>query len=132
MTDPSDVLAFGEGFHTDLTYLQNPPRAAILVSRKLSPPGTGDTLFVDAFALAATLPPELRARAAGRHALHTDKAGRNATHPVLRVVSGRPALWVNRHFARRLASDGDESPADAALLEELLAHIDVATACGHH
>lgn len=148
VTDPSDVLAFGEGFHTDLTYLRRPPRAAVLLSRLLSPPGTGTTLFLDAFALADTLPADLRARAAGRWAWHTDKAGRNSTHPVVRLVDGRPALWVNRHFTRRLASEeavaaaascwssgpcpgtepDEESPSDASLLEEVLSHADAAAA----
>mmetsp|Transcript_26087 Transcript_26087/g.50668 ORF Transcript_26087/g.50668 Transcript_26087/m.50668 type:complete len:386 (-) Transcript_26087:334-1491(-) len=123
-----DKLAFGEGFHTDLTYLPNPPVAAVLAGRQLPPRGLGDTLFMSAFGLFESLPNATRAQIAKLRAVHTDKAGRQATHPMTTDLSGRTGLNVNRHFTRHVheddvaAMEGGRESAET-LMRSLFEHI---------
>ena len=100
VTEPDDPLAFGEGWHTDLTFLQTPPLAAVLIARQPSSQGTGKTLFLSAFAAYDALSDHTRAALHNCHALHTDQAGRNVWHPAVNHIGGRTGLFVNRHFTK--------------------------------
>jgi len=135
VTDPRDGLAFGEGLHTDLTFLQAPPSIGVAIMRTPSSPGTGDTLFISTVAAYASLAPEMQRRIAHLSGLHDDKDGRNASHPVVRVVAGKKVLFVNGHFTRSLTSGHSGNDADlffyknqdkdySGLLSELNSHIE--------
>lgn len=123
---PSDVAAFGEGWHTDLSYLAATPHAAMLVSRELPPPGLGNTHFLDMRHVYEQLPEDVRLRIEGLRANHTDGDERWTMHPVVRHDHryGDKALFVNKAFSRSIVGAG----ADAALLPFLLDHIEGAAA----
>src|SRR5712664_2124190 len=67
---PIGNLGDGEAvWHADMTYIDVPPKAAILHSLEV-PPGGGDTYFADMFAAYETLPADLKKAAAGKIAVH--------------------------------------------------------------
>jgi taurine dioxygenase len=73
---PIGNLGDGEAvWHADMTYVDVPPRAAILHSLEV-PPGGGNTYFADMFAAHETLPAELKRAAEGKVAVHD--ASRNS------------------------------------------------------
>lgn len=129
VTEPDDPLAFGEGWHTDLTFLQTPPLAAVLIARQPSSQGTGKTLFLSAFAAYDALSDHTRAALHNCHALHTDQAGRNVWHPAVNHIGGRTGLFVNRHFTKSLKCrpiNGSATPdewEDVGLMEHLFNHL---------
>src|SRR5712671_3592407 len=113
---PIGGLGDGEAvWHADMTYVEVPPKAAILHSLEV-PPDRGNTYFADMFAAFATLPDELKNAAAGRVAVHD--ASRNsagmlrkgykevsdvretvgARHPLVRTdrQTGGKALFLGR------------------------------------
>ena len=132
VTDPNDGLSFGEGFHTDLTFMQAPPSIGMAIARLPSSPGTGDTLFLSMTEAYASLPPANRSRIANLWGIHDDNDGRRASHPVVRVVDNRTVLFVNGHFTRTLLSDPRGSDLHGAggdggyaeVLSGLKAHIE--------
>ncbi len=114
---PHEKHNFGGVWHTDTTYLQEPPMATMLIARELPPVG-GDTLFASNYAAFEGLSPALQntlrtlkavnssAKAAVTHSREdrvadsaTDKgrAELNSEHPVVRThpETGREALYVN-------------------------------------
>jgi taurine dioxygenase len=122
---PHEKHNFGGVWHTDTTYLQEPPMATMLIARELPPVG-GDTLFASNYAAFEGLSPALQAtlrtlkgvnssaKAAVTHSREdrladsaTDK-GRselNSEHPVVRThpETGREALYVNPGHTVRFA-----------------------------
>ena len=102
-------------FHSDMTYIENPPPASVLLGVEI-PPAGGDTYFADQYAAFAALPDELRARIADltlKHdAAHTSigklrpgfepfddpRDAPGATHPIVRTheETGRKALYLGR------------------------------------
>ena len=129
---PHEKHNFGGVWHTDTTYLQEPPMATMLIARELPPVG-GDTLFASNYAAFEGLSPALQdtlrtlkgvnssAKAAVTHSREdrladsaTDK-GRselNSEHPVVRThpETGREALYVNPgHTVRFAGWTEDES-----------------------
>jgi taurine dioxygenase len=73
---PIGNLGDGEAvWHADMTYVDVPPKAAILHSLEV-PPGGGNTYFADMFAAHETLPAELQRAAEGKVAVHD--ASRNS------------------------------------------------------
>ena len=73
---PIGNLGDGEAvWHADMTYVEVPPKAAILHSLEV-PPGGGNTYFADMFAAYETLPAELKRAAEGKVAVHD--ASRNS------------------------------------------------------
>ena len=129
---PHETHNFGGVWHTDTTYLQEPPMATMLIARELPPVG-GDTLFASNYAAFEGLSPALQdtlrtltgvnssAKAAVTHSREdrladsaTDK-GRselNSEHPVVRThpETGREALYVNPgHTVRFAGWTEDES-----------------------
>jgi taurine dioxygenase len=129
---PHEKHNFGGVWHTDTTYLQEPPMATMLIARELPPVG-GDTLFASNYASFEGLSPALQntlrtlkavnssAKAAVTHSREdrvadsaTDKgrAELNSEHPVVRThpETGREALYVNPgHTLRFVGWTEDES-----------------------
>jgi len=129
---PHERVNFGGIWHSDTTYLDQPPMATMLIAREIPPVG-GDTLFANQYAAFETLSPGLQAvldplRAIASSALadvsktREDRvrdagdpdAGRvyEASHPVVRThpETGRKALYVNvAHTARFEGMTDDES-----------------------
>ncbi len=130
---PHEKHNFGGVWHTDTTYLQEPPMATMLIARELPPVG-GDTLFASNYAAFEGLSPALQdtlrtlkgvnssAKAAVTHSREdrvadsaTDK-GRselNSEHPVVRThpETGREALYINPGHTTRFAGWTEEESA---------------------
>lgn len=130
---PHEKHNFGGVWHTDTTYLQEPPMATMLIARELPPVG-GDTLFASNYAAFEGLSPALQetlrtlkgvnssAKAAVTHSREdrladsaTDK-GRselNSEHPVVRThpETGREALYINPGHTVRFAGWTEEESA---------------------
>ena len=113
---PIGNLGDGEAvWHADMTYIDVPPKAAILHSLEV-PPAGGNTYFADMFTAYETLPTDLKKSAEGKIVVHD--ASRNsagllrkgykevtdvretvgARHPVVRTdpETGRKALFLGR------------------------------------
>jgi taurine dioxygenase len=136
---PIGGLGDGEAvWHADMTYVEVPPKAAVLHALEVPPVG-GNTYFADMFAAYETLPADLKRAAEGRIAIHD--ASRNsagllrkgfkevtdvretvgARHPLLRIdPSGRKALFLGRRPSSYVVG---LSVADSErLLDALWAH----------
>ena len=130
---PHETHNFGGVWHTDTTYLQEPPMATMLIARELPPVG-GDTLFASNYAAFEGLSPALQdtlrtltgvnssAKAAVTHSREdrvadsaTDKARSelNSQHPVVRThpETGRQALYVNPGHTTRCVGWTEEESA---------------------
>src|SRR3989454_6845017 len=67
---PIGNLGDGEAvWHADMTYIDVPPKAAILHSLEV-PPGGGNTYFADMFTAYDTLPADMKRTAEGKIAVH--------------------------------------------------------------
>jgi taurine dioxygenase len=115
---PIGNLGDGEAvWHADMTYVEVPPKAAMLHSLEVPPPEAGgNTYFANMFAAYETLPPDLKKAAEGKFAVHdasTNSAGMlrkgykevtdvrqtvGAHHPLIRTEpgTGRKALFLGR------------------------------------
>ncbi len=115
---PVGNLGDGEAvWHADMTYVDVPPKAALLNALEVPPPEAGgNTYFADMFAAYETLPTELKKAVEGKIAVHD--ASRNsagmlrkgykevtdvretvgARHPLVRTEpkTGRKALFLGR------------------------------------
>ena len=113
---PIGNLGDGEAvWHADMTYVEVPPKAAMLHSLEVPPTG-GNTYFANMFAAYETLPADLKKAAEGKIAVHdasTNSAGMlrkgykkvtdvrevvGAHHPLVRTdpKTGRKALFLGR------------------------------------
>ncbi len=137
---PIGNLGDGEAvWHADMTYVDVPPKAAMLHALEV-PPAGGNTYFANMFAAYETLPDDLKKAAAGKIAVHD--ASRNsagflrkgyqevtdvrhtvgAHHPLVRTdpKTGRKALFLGRRpNSYVIGLEVDESEA---LLDALWAH----------
>ena len=114
---PIGNLGAGEAaWHADMTYVDVPPKAAILHALEIPSNGGGDTFFADMFAAHEALPPDLKRETAGKIAIHDgsrNSAGmlrkgysevtdvretRGARHPLVRTDTrtGRKGLFLGR------------------------------------
>src|ERR1700719_1547238 len=115
---PMGNLGDGEAvWHADMTYVEVPPKAAMLHALEVPPPEAGgNTYFANMFSAYETLPAELKKAVEGKIAVHD--ASRNsagmlrkgykevadvretvgARHPLIRTdpKSGRKALFLGR------------------------------------
>lgn len=133
---------FGGVWHSDTSYLEEPPLGSLLLAREL-PPFGGDTLFANQYAAFEALSEGLkqtlstlrgvntsakadvtktredRVKESGAAAAKQDYA---AEHPVVRVhpETGRKALYVNTAHTARFA--GWTEAESAPLLDFLFAH----------
>ena len=137
---PIGSLGAGEAvWHTDMSYLENPPDASLLYAVEIPPEG-GDTWVAGMIAALAGMTPHLRARIEGRRIKHdgtynsagylrqglvaTDDpmAAAGAFHPAIcrQPRSGREALYLGRR--RNAWIEGLERAESEALLDELWTH----------
>jgi len=133
---------FGGIWHSDTTYLEQPPMASMLIAREV-PPFGGDTLFACQYSALDALSPGLQATLATLRGVSTSAkadvsrtredrirdGGRqdarreySAEHPVLRThpETARRALYVNVAHTARFAgwTDAESAP----LLDYLFTH----------
>lgn len=109
-------------WHTDVTFSENPPIAAIL-QQISGPPTGGDTMWANQYLAYETLSAPMRSFLDDLTAIHTSwsqgRADLQAERPVVLThpVTGRRALAVNRLFTKRIPQ---LSPNESdALLAEL-------------
>jgi taurine dioxygenase len=142
--EPNDRYNIGDTWHSDMSYMEEPPLGSILYAREV-PPFGGDTLWTNMSAAYKALPAPMRAMLDGRLALHSDRflterlqernAGRStrlredragkeisAVHPVVRRhdESGEPALYVNYPFTWSFENMSREE--SLPLLNQLIQH----------
>jgi taurine dioxygenase len=139
---PIGNLGDGEAvWHADMTFVEQPPKAAMLHALEVPPPEAGgNTYFANMFAAYETLPPDLKQAVQGKRAVHD--ASRNsagmlrkgyrevtdvretvgAHHPLVRTDSatGRQALFLGRRPNAYVL--GLDVPQSEALLDALWAH----------
>jgi len=132
---PLGGLGDGElAWHSDMTYVNDPPVACALLARELPSDGSGDTWFLDLLGAYETLPLGLKTTIARHNIFHdagytsagtkrTDtRDGAGSWHPIVNSdpLSGRPSLFLGRTLNRQV--DKLETPAGHALLDELWTH----------
>jgi taurine dioxygenase len=139
---PIGNLGDGEAvWHADMTYVDVPPKAAMLHALEVPPPEAGgNTYFANMFAAYESLPADLKTAAEGKTAVHdasTNSAGMlrkgykevtdvrqtvGALHPLVRTdpATGRKALFLGRRPNAYVV--GLEVPESEALLDALWAH----------
>jgi taurine dioxygenase len=133
---------FGGVWHSDTTYLPEPPMGTLLVAREVPPVG-GDTLFANQYLAYETLSDRMRAMLDGLTGVSnsakadvtrtredrvksagTSRAREDlvAEHPVVRThpETGRKALYVNTAHTQRFAGMTEEE--SAGLLQFLFRH----------
>jgi len=121
------VLHAEQGFvadvwHTDVTFDASPPVCSVLQAHQI-PPSGGDTMWSNQYLAFERLAAPMQEMLGGLTAIHSaanyGHPERQAEHPVVRVhpETGRPCLFVNRQFTRRIPQLGrDESEALLAFL----------------
>ncbi len=143
VTMPDDVINFGGGWHTDVTFLPQPDLGSILYAVEV-PTAGGDTLFASQHAAYDVLSDTMKAMLDGLVAVHSagtqyqaggastkskairtknaDLAANEVEHPVVRThpESGRKGLYVNRAFTTRIR--GLRRNESDALLQFLFDH----------
>ncbi|HTI82750.1 MAG TPA: TauD/TfdA family dioxygenase [Acetobacteraceae bacterium] len=137
-----ETVNFGGVWHSDTTYLQDPPMATLLIAREVPETG-GDTLFANQYLAYETLSGKLRTLLADLKGVSSSaKADASRTredrirtdgstdarrllvaeHPAVRThrETGRKALYVNRAHTVQFAGMSPEE--SAPLLEFLFTH----------
>jgi taurine dioxygenase len=132
----------GRYWHSDLSYTAEPSFGSLLYALEVPGEG-GDTSFANMSAAYEALPDEVRARLAGKRAVHSyghryaqlsDSKWRpplsqseweqlpEVTHPIVRThpETGRKCLFVNEGFTARIADLADSESRD--LLDLLFWH----------
>ncbi|MDO9272780.1 MAG: TauD/TfdA family dioxygenase [Rugosibacter sp.] len=139
---PHERNNFGGIWHTDTSYLAEPPMATMVIAREVPPTG-GDTLFASGYAAFDALSPAMQQMLAGLRGVNTsakadttktreDRIKDSATdkitqehvaeHPVVRThpETGRKSLYVNFGHTARFAGMTEEE--SRPLLDFLFAH----------
>lgn len=139
---PHEKINFGGVWHSDTTYLQEPPMATLLVAREMPETG-GDTIFANQYLAHDSLSDGMKQLLAGLKGVASSaKADSSRTredrirsdgsadarklltaeHPVVRThpETGRKALFVNR--AHTVSFAGMTEEESAPLLEFLFRH----------
>jgi taurine dioxygenase len=128
--DEKKISTFGGTWHSDFSFLAEPPAATLLYSVELPPVG-GDTIWASQYLAYDALSDGMKALLDPLHAIHTGwphgtmgpnpdvpvsrsikmvrndpSADREVAHPVVRVhpVTGRKALFVNPVYTQRFAN----------------------------
>jgi taurine dioxygenase len=139
---PDETVNFGGVWHSDTTYLREPPMATLLIAREVPPVG-GDTLFANQYLAYENLSERMQALLSGlRGVASSAKADASRTredrirtdgtaeprkvliaeHPVVRThpETGRKALYVN--VAHTVGFAGMTEEESAPLLSFLFRH----------
>ena len=145
LTQPTDSVNFGGGWHTDTPYLETPSLGSVLYAKELPPKG-GDTLFSNMYLAYETLDDETKALLDGRRALNSgskryakpgdrskiygtkkgEKEKREVKsdnyHPVFRThpETGRKALYIS--FLHTVGIEGIDDNEAGDLLDRLYEH----------
>ncbi|NND76078.1 MAG: taurine dioxygenase [Ilumatobacter sp.] len=143
ITEADDRINFGGGWHTDVTFLEEPDLGSVLYAIDVPPVG-GDTLFANQHAAYDALSPTMKSMLDGLVGVHSagpqyatggtstksksmktknaDLARQTVEHPVVRThpESGRRSLYVNGAFT--VGIKGMHQNESAALLQFLLGH----------
>ncbi len=137
-----ETIAFGGLWHTDTSYLEEPPLGTMLLAREIPPYG-GDTLFANLYLAYESLSPGMKRMLDGLIAVSSSKkadvsktredrireSGREdaqdeylAEHPVVRThpETGRKALYVNLAHTLRFKDMTEEE--SVPLLNYLYQH----------
>ncbi len=125
ITDKPDDNPDRDGWHTDVTYMPRPPRAAVLRAVEIPPTG-GDTLWANMIQAFDNLSDRMQTHLTGLHAEYppatsftdyvrehmgaeiADKAtalvGNGSTHPIVRThpSTGQKILFFDKGYARRI------------------------------
>jgi taurine dioxygenase len=137
---------FGGGWHTDMSFIEEPPNGSVLCAIQV-PPFGGDTLWANQRAAWRTLPEPLKALLVGRDAIHVGKpygvkwappieeqamkgstrrgdpeADRERFHPAVLTHprTGERSLYVNPTYTMRL--DGLTEDESQPILARLFEH----------
>ena len=143
VTEPDDVVNFGGGWHTDVTFLERPDLGSILYAIEVPPYG-GDTLFASMRAAWDALSPTMQGMLDGLTATHSaakqyapggqstyskamstknsDAATAEVRHPVVAThpEDGARSIYVNPAFTSRI--NGLRRNESDALLSMLYDH----------
>ena len=138
---PIGILGAGEAvWHADMTYIEVPPKAAVLYALEVPTSGDGNTYFADMFAAYEALPTALKTAIESKVAIHDashNSAGQlrkgykevtdvreavGARHPLVRThpQTGRKAMFLGRRPRSYIV--GMEAAASETLLDTLWAH----------
>ena len=144
--EPTDVLNFANAWHSDLSYLPEPPSLTLLHAHDVPPYG-GDTVWANQYLAYETLSAGLRRTLSGLRAVHSagtaygtgglldsareltsmaiapsPDAYREQAHPVVirHPVTGRAALYVNPVYTTRF--EGWSGAESHGLLSHLFRH----------
>ena len=144
--DERNIATFGGTWHSDFSFLDEPPSLTLLYALELPDVG-GDTLWSSQYAAYETLSTGMRRLLDPLHAIHTawphgtkgpdvsaavsrsvvmtrndPSADREVVHPVVRVhpVTGRKALFVNPVYTQRFEDMTAEE--SRPLLQQLVDH----------
>lgn len=143
VTEPNDTINFGGGWHTDVTFLEQPDLGSVLYAVEVPDVG-GDTLFANQHAAYDALSDIMKGMLEGLTAVHSagpqyapggkstlseametknaELALQTVEHPVVRThpESGRKGLYVNGAFTLRIRKMREAE--SAALLGFLYGH----------
>jgi taurine dioxygenase len=143
--DERQISTFGNAWHSDFSFLEEPPAGSLLYAREVPAYG-GDTLWSNMYTAYETLSDGMRRLLDGLKAVHTGKpygkeggvgirgsrsiqitrgdpaADRETAHPVVRThpQSGRKALFVNAIYTARF--EGMTEAESRPLLDFLFEH----------
>jgi taurine dioxygenase len=144
--DEHKISTFGNAWHSDFSFLDEPPLGSVLYGREIPSHG-GDTLFASMYAAYEALSAGMQAMLDPMNAVHTGKpygvqgiapdlrvsrsigiarnnpeADRETVHPVVRVhpETGRKALFVNAIYTTRF--ENMSAAESRPLLDFLYAH----------
>lgn len=145
--DEVGMGVFGGDWHSDFSFLPQPPKASILYAEEVPPVG-GDTLWVDMVQALARLPADLREMLNGKDAIHVGapygvrhappedtqfkgsieiersnpEADRETRHPAIcrHPETGLEMLFINPTYTTRI--DGYCEADSTALLSRLFQH----------